>query len=88
MPPNSFGSSSFILGRFTLLGLGLGLDIKMGQSPQTLWLMDAPGKPLALVTFLNILQRFLLHSRPLVALGKGSVLQGSSSYVTPADPFV
>ena len=37
--------------------------------------MDTRGKPLALVTFLNILQNFLLHSRPLVALCKGSVRQ-------------
>ena len=51
-------------------------------------LMDAQGKPLALVTFPNILQSFLLHPRPPVTLGKGSVRQGSSPCVTTADPFV
>ena len=52
------------------------------------WLMDIWGKPLALVTFFNIFQGFLLHSQPPISLGNGSVRQRSSSCVTPTDPFV
>ena len=52
------------------------------------WLMDIRGKSLALITFLNILQSFLLHSQPPISLGKGSMRQGSSSCMALTDPFV
>ena len=45
MPPSSFGPSLFILGRFSLLGLGLGLDIKWAGVPRSFGPTIAPKNP-------------------------------------------
>ena len=44
-------------------------------------------EPLTLITFLNVFLRLLLHTWSLISLGNSPMRQGSSSGVTPTNPF-
>ena len=51
-------------------------------------LMNVGSEPLTLVTLLHVFLCFSLHIRPSISLSKGSMRQGSTSYMVSTNPFV